>query len=254
MRVISLGRRASLALMVVLLIAPAVSARAADVEQVLGRMRQALERGKDMRATFGLEMRNRGGEAVRWAGSYYRRGGPDPRIRLVFESPVDLRGTDVSVRRGSDGATHIRLYLPGLRRVREIDGDMRGEAFLGTDFNYEDLGLQQLDFQQQSLAGEVEQGGRECYQVESVPQSGWWYGRIVRYVDKKTFLPLRTEYYDRTNVLWKVRTIDEVKTIATYATPTSIAMRTLPTGTETRITLSEIQYDTGLADVLFEGP
>jgi len=257
MRAISFGRGSSMGAAVVLmlsiLVAPAV-VRAVDVSDVLSRMQQALGSGKDMRAIFTLEMSNASAEIVRWAGAYYRRGGPDPRARLVFESPLDLRGTDVSVRRGTDGTNHVRVYLPGLRRVREIDGDMRGEAFMGTDFNYEDLGFHQLEYQQHSLLGEVEQGGRDCYQLESVPQRGWWYGRIVRYIDKKTFLPLRTEYYDRGNVLWKVRTVDEVKTIASFATPTSITMRTLPTGTSTRITLSEVQYNTGLADVLFEGP
>jgi len=253
---IAFGRASSLglvALILSVLVLPA-AAPAADVNEVLVGMQRALGSGKDMRAVFRLEMSNAGGETVHWAGAYYRRGEPDTRTRLVFESPIDLRGTDVSVRRGGDGTNHVRVYLPGLRRVREIDGDMRGEAFIGTDFNYEDLGLQQLDYQQHSLLGDVEQSGRDCYQLESTPQRGWWYGRIVRYIDKKNSLPLRTEYYDRGSVLWKVRTIDEVKIIASFATPTSITMRTLPTGTSTRITLSEVQYNTGLADVLFEGP
>jgi hypothetical protein len=127
-------------------------------------------------------------------------------------------------------------------------------SFLGTDFNYEDLGLQALDFQQQSLADGKDPEGRDCYRLESVPQSGWWYGRIVHCVDRKSYLPLRTAYYDRAGVMWKIRTLEGVKTIKSHPTPTQITMQTVPTKTLTRITLSDIAYDSGLADLLFDGP
>jgi len=153
---------------------------------------------------------------------------------------------------GSDNVSQTRIFLPGLRRWRNIQADMRGEAFLGTDFNYEDLGFQHMEFQEHKLESYDEEA-RDCYRVASIPQEGWWYARIVRCIDKKTYLPLRTEYYNRTGTLWKVRTLDGVKTIKSFPTASRITMQTLPTGTQTRITLSEIQYDVGLPDALFTG-
>jgi hypothetical protein len=111
-------------------------------------------------------------------------------------------------------------------------------------FNCEDLGFQHMEFQEHKLESYDEEA-RDCYRVASIPQEGWWYARIVRCIDKKTYLPLRTEYYDRTGTLWKVRTLDGVKTIKSFPTASRITMQTLPTGTQTRITLSEIQYDVG---------
>jgi len=229
-------------------------ATALDVTQVIDRVRSVTSPGKDMRASFDFEMVNAKGESVHWKGSYYRRSAPDERVRLVIDSPADLRGTEVTVASGSDGLAHQRLYVPSLRRVRDLRADMRGESFLGTDFNYEDLGFQHLDFQQQSLVEGKDPEGRDCFLLESVPQSGWWYGRIKYCVDRKTYLPLRTEYYDRAGVLWKIRTLEGIKTIKSYPTPTVITMQTVPARTLTRITLSDVQYDTGLADVLFEAP
>jgi len=234
-------------------ISATVEVAAIDVMQLLHRMRDATFAGQDMRANFEFQIVNAKGETVRWTGQYYRRNRPDQRIRLVFDHPLDLRGTEVSVVAGAEGQNQIRVYLPGIRRVREITADMRGESFLGTDFNYEDLGLQALDFQQHSLGEGKDPEGRDCYRFESMPQSGWWYGRIVRCVDRKSYLPLRTEYYDRAGVLWKVRTLEGVKTIKSHPTPTQITMQTVPTKTLTRITLSDIAYDSGLSDVLFEG-
>ena len=237
---------------VAVILAAAVAANAADVVQVLERARKAAAPGKDMRATCDLEIVNAKGESVHWTGSYYRRNQPDRRARLVLENPVDLRGTEVVVAPGDDGRSATSIYLPSIRRTRTIRGDTRGESFLGTDFNYEDLGFQTLDFQEHKLAEHVDVEGRACLRVDSVPQAGWWYGRVSNCLDQKTYLPLRTEYYDRSGVLWKIRTLEGVKTIQGYPTATVITMQTVPAHTLTRITLSDVRYDTGLADVLFE--
>ena len=183
-------------------------AQGIDVDEVLTRVRNATEPGKDMKATAVFSIANERGEVVRWTGHLYRRSGPTSRFRIVFDDPIDLRGTEVSVARASDGTTKTQIYLPSLRRVRQIDADTRGESFLGTDFNYEDLGLQQLEYQQHRLE---ESKDPACYHVESIPSKGWWYGRVDRCIDRKDYLPLRTEYYDRSGVLWKVRTLGAVK-------------------------------------------
>jgi len=130
---------------------------------------------------------------------------------------------------------------------------MRGESFLGTDFNYEDLAFESIAFQQHALRGDGHAQGRDCYLVESIPDHGWWYGKLMRCIDKETYLPLRTEYFDRSGILWKVRTLDVVETIGSYPTPTQITMRTVPTGTSTRITLRDVAYDTGFPGSLLEG-
>jgi hypothetical protein len=258
MRTTAFGRRTWIASALLLLVMPA-PARAVDVTQILTHLHQALEPGKNMRASFEIEISNAKGEDVRWRGTYYRKSGPDGAMRLLFDYPMDLRGTDVVVRRGADGSSRTRVYYPFIRRVREIDGDRRGESFLGTDFNYEDLGLndQDLDLQPPDIRQQKllpDERGQHCYRMESIPSRGWWYGRIIRCIDRKSYLPLRTEYYDRSGILWKVRTFDEVKTINAFPTATRITMRTIPTGTSTRITLSEITYNTDLSDALFEGP
>jgi outer membrane lipoprotein-sorting protein len=88
--------------------------------------------------------------------------------------------------------------------------------------------------------------------VESTPQNGWWYGRVVRCIDEKTFMPVRTEYYDRSGALWKVREFSEIEMIDGYRTWTRLTMETVPTRTSTSITLSDVEYDTGLSPYLFE--
>lgn len=124
---------------------------------------------------------------------------------------------------------------------------MRGESFLGTDFNYEDLGLEELDFHQHSLRDEEKVNGRRCHRLESVPDDSWWYGRIVRFVDTKTYLPWRTEYYDPAGHLFKVRTLDRVERIEKLDIPTVITMHSVSLGTTTRVDFSDLRLNTGSA-------
>jgi hypothetical protein len=228
------------------------SATGRDVMDVVAQARKATALGNDMRADVSFELANARGERVLWTGSYYRRNQPDTRVRLVLDTPADLRGIEVLTRPTHEGIASTRIYLPSLRRVRDLVADMRGESFLGTDFNYEDLGFQQLEYAQYSLSEAADPEGRNCWRVDAVPQRGWWYGRVSTCIDRKTFLPVRTEYYDRDGVLWKVRTLGGIQSIKSRPTPTVITMQTIPAGTSTTITLSRVQYDTGLADVLFE--
>jgi outer membrane lipoprotein-sorting protein len=231
-----------------------VAANAQDVATIVTRMRDAVMAGKDMRADFTMEMSNEAGEIARWSGRYFRRAGADGGIRMVFDSPPDLRGTEIAARVDADGEEHLRIFLPSLRRTRDLRGDAQGESFLGTDFNYEDLGLAQLATSENSLGKDDEVGGRQCATVVSKPTKGWWYGKVVRCVDKKSYLPLRTEYFDRNGIAWKVQTLDGVETIGGNPTATRITMRTIPTGTATVLTLTNVAYGTGVPASLFARP
>ncbi len=231
-----------------------VAARAQDVNQILGNMRRAIAPAKDVRADFDMTMTTKRGDSTRWAGSYFRKGGADGGIHMIFESPLDLRGTEITARSDANGKEDFWIYLPALRRNRHIEGDMRGESFLGTDFNYEDLGLESLVNWTNTRVEDGKVDGHACYHVESKPPGGWWYGRVVRSIDKKTFLPLRTEYYDRSGVLWKVRTYDKIETVDGHPTATRITMQTIPENESTIIDLTRIQYDTGLSPKLFVAP
>ena len=160
---------AAVAALCVLTAATAGAVEANDAMRILQDMRRAIEPAKDMRAELDVEMTNTDGESVHWTGKLYRRGGTDARMRLVFESPLDLRGTEVATSRTVDGMNHTRIYLPALRRVRDLEGDARGEAFLGTDFNYEDIGLESLRPEESDVHGEDKIDGRACYRLSSRP-------------------------------------------------------------------------------------
>jgi hypothetical protein len=225
-----------------LLLLAGVDARAADdVGTLLERMRAALMPPTRMQSAFVMEVEDDEGNTVRWAGRL-ERDGHAPSVRMTFESPPDLRGvvyTATGARNGLDSAT---IYLPFVRRTRTIQRDFRGVPFLGSDFNYEDLGLEQLNFRAHALAGDGEVGGRPCRRIESRPAESWWYGRIVRCIDAEDHLPRRTEYFDPAGLPYKVRTLEDVRTIDGHPTALRIRMRVVPDESESTLALSEVEY------------
>jgi hypothetical protein len=225
-----------------LVMALASTAHADDAEKLLDRMWATLVPPARMHAKFVLEVDNAQGYVARWGGQLERGGGAEPWIRLHIDSPSDLRGIELTVQRSRDDLDSIRVYLPSIRRVRTIYGDMRGEAFLGTDFNFEDLGFEQLEAREHRMVGGDEVAGRPCDRVETVPAFNWWYGRIVRCIDREDYVPRRTEYFDSAGEAYKVRTLDHVQTIQSHPTPLLLRMQTIRSGTSSTITLSDVRY------------
>ena len=225
-----------------LLVLVASSAHAADAEKLLDRMWAALVPRAHLHGRFTLEIDNGKGWSGKWSGRIERAGGAEPWTRLDLDSPSDLRGIQLMVQRSREDVDEIHVFLPSVRRVRTIYGNMRGESFLGTDFNYEDLGFEQLDARAHRIVGEDEVDGRPCDRVETIPVENWWYGRIVRCIDREDYVPRRTEYFDDAGELLKIRTFDQVHTIGGHPTPLRLRMETVPAGTSSTITLSGVTY------------
>jgi hypothetical protein len=220
----------------------ASSAAAADVEALLERMRAAMRPPAHMEADFTFEVQDDAGDTARWGG-HIERDGVKRSIRMRFESPRDLNGVVFTATRAPEGLDTATLYLPFVRRTRTIQRNFRGVPFLGSDFNYEDLGLEQLKFQSHRLVGEGDVGGRVCDRVESRPSKSWWYGRIVRCIDRQDFLPRRTEYFDTAGLPYKVRSLEDVRTIGSYPTALRTRMRVVPDESESTIVLADVEYD-----------
>jgi hypothetical protein len=223
-------------------LAAATSAGAADATALLRQMHEALVPNEPMHAAFTLEIDNEEGHPTRWTGTLERTGGAAPSVRMHFDSPADLRGIELTVQRDPKGLDVMRVFLPSVRRTRTIREDMRGESFLGSDFNYEDLGFEQLGSVRSTVLGADVVNGRACDRVESVPARPWWYGRIVRCIDREDHLPRLTEYFDAAGAPYKRRMMDAIETIGGHPTPLRLRIEVIPDRTSSMLTLSDVRY------------
>lgn len=226
---------------------------APDAATIIRKMEAAMRPASDRTANFEIVVRGDAGREVHWKGTMLRRKKGAPEALMVFSSPKDVKGIELAVVSTGEGMDVMRFYLPALDRTRTLRTGMLGESFLGTDFAFENLGLEELDAESHELVGTGEVNGRPVWKVESKPEEGLWYGRIVRSIDRETHLPLRTEYWDRAGTLYKVATIDETKNIDGHPTALAITMKTVADSKSggTMLRLSNVRYDTGLDDEAF---
>lgn len=240
-------------LFAVLALSSAALAGPPDAATIAEKMKAALEPGRSSTRNVVMLIHS-AGETVQWTARQARKKVADhKRILTVLEEPADVKGVAVLVEERKDKDTNEQwVYLPPIRRVRKIVGFGAFESFLGTDFTYQDLGFVELNHRTFTLLGEESLAGTPSYKLQEVPQHNFYYSRIVSLIAKGSLLPLRREYYDVANNLWKTETFQDVQTVSAIATPLHVRMEDVQTGTSTELKMSELRYDVELPDSLFK--
>lgn len=121
----------------------------------------------------------------------------------LYKAPQDVRHMGYLVVNKKTGKDDQFVYRPSSRRVRRVN--LRGESVVGTDFSLEDIIPRELeDAEYVRLPDEV-LAEREVYVVEVRPQeeTDSQYSKFLAYVDKRSFVTLRTLYWDRNGVMFK---------------------------------------------------
>ena len=248
-------RRGWIVATAVLLAAFATPATATELSgrEVILRMQAARAQGnEDASSVVRVELRTRDGDAVtRTIATYRRQCGDEARSLIVFREPADVSGTVLLTAAHPDRRPDMWLYLPELGRVRQLNAWAQSERFMGSDLTYEDLGAIAVDRREDRLVAEGELDGAPVYKVDSVPAEGESYGRVVSWVSRANFLPVRIDYYDRAGARVKTARFGDVRTIKGVATPFAIEMEDAETGHRTRLTLLEADYFGGLTCDLF---
>jgi hypothetical protein len=144
------------------------------------------------------------------------------RYLIVFLAPADIKGTALLTWEQKGRENDQWLYLPAQKKMQRIAKGSKKNYFMGTDFTYEDLEAEDLDqFEYKVLRSEpLSQDGRnyECYVIQAAPsneekkrESG--YSKKISWVDKKEFMTLKIEFYDRRDKLQKVQTNHEMENV-----------------------------------------
>ncbi len=85
-----------------------------------------------------------------------------------------------------------------------------------------------------------------------MPQETWYYARVVTWVAEDGGLPVKREFYDPANVLWKVERFEQVSAVDGVPTVHHRVMEDVQGKTRTEIDVSAVRYDVTLADALFQ--
>lgn len=146
------------------------------------------------------------------------------------------------------------LYLPATDMTQRITGRQKRNSFAGSDFTYEDVTGRHPDQDELELLGEEELDGRSVWLLRGEPRDPDQveFGHYRMYIDQETHLPLKGEFYTPAGELHRTLTMEAWEEIDGYVTPTRQKAVNHQTGSTTTADMSEIQYDQGLPERIFE--
>ncbi|MBX3024202.1 outer membrane lipoprotein-sorting protein [bacterium] len=245
--------RRPMLLVLPLLVLTALPAHAADSPTaLLQRMKRWLEPAQPSTRQLAMSVRT-GAEVAQWTAGQ-ARGSVDGRnyALTVLLAPADLRGTALLVQEQPNGPDREWLYLPYLRRVREVLPVDEFESFLNTEFTYADVGFVEIGNRDVSSGGSDTVDGVAAVKVQEVPKDKRTFARIVTWVVPETGQPLKREYYDVANRLWKTETFEHVADIHGIPTAQRVRIEDVQTGYGSEYRTAEIAYGIPIPPELFD--
>jgi outer membrane lipoprotein-sorting protein len=253
---------AALGLLLVSLLLPRLS-RAATAREILDR-RKALDdttrKWTDRQERLKMTIRDpRGGERQRELVLYERRLPGDERQSIIFfESPAEVKGTGFLAHVHKGRPADQWLYLPELKRIRQITPRSRSESFVGTDLSYQDLDIIQEmgswteEDARSNLRGEETVDGVVTDIIELIPQrEDIGYEKIVVWLGRDDLMPRRLELYgDGSEPVKRIRQRD-LRDVGNIPVAGHIEVETPAKGSKTVIESSQAAFDQHLEDDLF---
>ncbi len=175
----------------------------------------------------------------------------DDKAILLVTAPARDKGT-AFLRNGKE----IWNWQPTIDRVVKMPPSMMSQSWMGSDFSNDDLVRQTSlanDFSHKILKSETIEG-RDTYVIELIPNrdAAVVWGKIKAWIDKKTYIQLKAEFYDEDGYLINTIYGKNIKTISgrTLATRLEVIPEEEP-GHKTIIEQNTIKFGVNLSPDFF---
>jgi outer membrane lipoprotein-sorting protein len=172
----------------------------------------------------------------------------------IFDTPRDVKGTAFLSYTHAITPDDQWLYLPALKRIKRISSANKSGPFMGSEFAYEDISSQEIEkYTYKWLRNEI-LNGKNVFVIERYPvykHSG--YKRMIAWIDKEIYMPLKIEFYDRKDALLKTLTVHDYKQyLEQYWRADRQEMINHQSKKNTTLLWSNYQFNTGLTNRNFD--
>jgi hypothetical protein len=144
--------------------------------------------------------------------------GGDQKYFLYFQKPPDVRKMVYMVHKHADPDKDDDrwLYLPAFSLVKRIAAGDKRTSFVGSDFLYEDVSGRSLKEDTHELIETTD----KLFVVKNVPKQPdtveFSYFNVS--IDRKTYVPMKMEFYDKENKLYRIIESKKVEVIQEFPT------------------------------------
>jgi hypothetical protein len=227
-----------------------------DVETIVSKANiVAYYQGKDGKAKVTMTITSKQDQKRQREFNILRKDtedGGDQKYFVYFQKPADVRKMVFMVHKHADPDKDDDrwLYLPALDLVKRIAAGDKRTSFVGSDFLYEDVSGRSLKEDTHELIRTTD----ELFVVKNIPKKPdtveFSYYNVS--INRKTYVPMKMEFYDQENKLYRVIESTKVEMIQKIPTVVKSVVSDLKTGSKTEMEFADVKYDIDLEDIFQE--
>lgn len=175
--------------------------------------------------------------------------GGDQNFLVAFSRPADVRNTVFMVAKHTQSDDDRWLYLPSLDLVKRISAGDKRTSFVGSHYFYEDVSGRNISEDEHRLLETT----AEHYIVENTPKdpASVEFSRYKVWIDKNNMLPVKIEYTDDADKLYRRVEVLAVEDVQGHPTVTKSRVSDLISGGFTTMEFRFLKYDIGLDESVF---
>ncbi len=233
------------------------------VEEIIKQANKvAYYQGKDGKAKIEMEIYNKNGKKRIRKFTVLRRDAlpkdgkvkaddycAEQKFYISFTRPADWNRTVFMVHKFINKDDDRWLYLPGLDLVKRISATDKRTSFVGSHFFYEDISGRNLNEDIHELIKE----SKTSYTIKNTPKKADTveFSYYLIYVQKGTFLPYASEYFDKNGEKYREGRALKTKVIDGYLTVIEAEMNDSKIGGKTILKYSKVKYNINLPENIF---
>ena len=231
------------------------SEKTPDVQTIVNKANiVAYYQGEDGKAKVKMTITSKQGQKREREFNILRKDvtdGGDQNYFVYFQKPPDVRKMAYMVHKHADPAKDDDrwLYLPALSLIKRIAAGDKRTSFVGSDFLYEDVSGRSLEEDTHELIETTDQ----MFIVKNVPKQPdtveFNYYNVS--IDRKTYVPMKMEFYDKGDKLYRIIESKKVEKIQDFYTVAQSVVTNLKSGSKTEMEFGNVKYNIGLDDSMF---
>lgn len=137
---------------------------------------------------------------------------------FVFMEPAYIKGAALLSWEQNERADDQWLYTPSTKKTQRIAAGSRKSYFMGTDFTYEDLQLEDIDNFNYTILRSEKIDGDDTWVIEAVPandaiKKNSGYSKRHLWIRKDIFFTIKIDFFDRREHLLKSQIIHDLVNI-----------------------------------------
>jgi hypothetical protein len=207
------------------------------------KTKAALEPNVSGTRTLTISINQDAKRTAQWTGAQARasENGAVYMVTVVL-SPMQARGMAVLARQQANQPEQIWTYVPTLGRTVMLSPASGFAPLFGSDFTFADLGFMDLN-NKYTYQGEGTLENQPVYKIQETSLSNPYYSKIIGWIRKSDFLPLRREFYNYAGALVQIEDYSGIQNLDGIPTVTHIKMTLQSSGSSTEFAFSDIRYN-----------